>query len=246
MNEINLRFTVVFVTIVLHLAVIIFVVFDIETILPQKPQETRTIILLDLDEIVPAPAPVEVQPQPQPRLLPMPQPVIEPQTQPVIQVIPQPVPLEESEIPLVEEIAEVMIEADPVPEQEIVAAGTSRGEHVDIIHASTPAESEEIYVTQGVVSVLPSLFHDVSFIGELVYPIMAQRSGIEGRVILELFIDRTGTVQRVTILLEEPQGRGFGDAAVSLFLGRKGTPAYDSNGQAVSCRIRRPMQFKLK
>ena len=245
MNETNLRFTVVFIAVMLHLAIIIFVVFDIDTFIPHKPQESRTIILLDLDELLPEPSAVEPQPQPQPRPQPAPQPVIEPQIQPIFQAIPQPVPQEESEIPLVEEIAEIMIEADPVPEQEIVAAGTLRGEPVDVVYATAPAESEEVYVSQGVVSVLPS-FDDTSLTADLVYPLIAQRSGIEGRVILELFVDRTGTVQRVTILLEDPQARGFGDAAVNLFMGRQGTPAYDSNGQAVSCRFRRVVQFRLR
>jgi protein TonB len=133
------------------------------------------------------------------------------------------------EIPQVEEIAEVMIETDIPPVQNVVAAGTL---------------SFENYLQAHQVSVRPG-FDEDAFTSSLVYPPIALRSGIEGRVFLELFVDRTGFVQKVTILREEPEGRGFGEAAVKAFTGRKGTPAY-ANGEAVSCRYRYPVVFKIK
>jgi protein TonB len=80
---------------------------------------------------------------------------------------------------------------------------------------------------------------------DLVYPPIALRSGIEGRVILELFVDRTGAVQKIVILQENPLDRGFGEAAVRAFTDRKGVPAY-ANGEPVSARYRYPVTFKLK
>jgi hypothetical protein len=71
------------------------------------------------------------------------------------------------------------------------------------------------------------------------------RSGIEGRGILELFVDRTGIIQNITILLEEPAGSGFGEAAIRAFLGKKGIPA-TANGEAVSCRYRYPVVFRIR
>jgi protein TonB len=78
-----------------------------------------------------------------------------------------------------------------------------------------------------------------------VYPPIALRSGIEGRVILELFIDRTGQVQRITILQETPPGRGFGEAAVRAFEGQRCSPA-EANGLPVSVRYRYPVSFRIR
>jgi len=91
----------------------------------------------------------------------------------------------------------------------------------------------------------PPQFDAKEIATDLVYPSAALRSGIEGRVILELFVDRTGIVQRVTILREDPEGRGFGEAAVKAFTGRKGIPAV-ANGEAVSARYRYPVTFRKK
>jgi protein TonB len=140
-------------------------------------------------------------------------------------------PPADPEIPQVEEIAEVMIETDIPPVQNVVAAGTLN-------------VTFENYLQAHQVSASPK-FDEDSLVASLVYPPIALRSGIEGRVILELFVDRAGVVQKITILREEPEGRGFGEAAVRVFTGRKGTPAY-ANGEAVSCRYRYPVVFRIK
>jgi protein TonB len=140
-------------------------------------------------------------------------------------------PPADPEIPQVEEIAEVMIETDIPPVQTVVAAGTLN-------------VTFENYLQAHQVSTSPK-FDEDSLVASLVYPPIALRSGIEGRVILELFVDRAGVVQKTTILREEPEGRGFGEAAVRVFAGRKGTPAY-ANGEAVSCRYRYPVVFRIK
>jgi protein TonB len=142
-----------------------------------------------------------------------------------------PPPPEDPEIPQVEEIAEIMIETDIPPVQNVVAAGTL-------------TVSFENYLQMHQVSIAP-VFDEFAFMSALVYPPIAHRSGIEGRVFLELFVDRTGSIQKVTILREEPEGRGFGEAAVKAVSGKKGTPAY-ANGEAVSCRYRYPVIFRLK
>jgi hypothetical protein len=48
----------------------------------------------------------------------------------------------------------------------------------------------------------------------------------------------------VDILRENPENRGFGDAAKKVFLGKQGTPAI-ANGEPVSLRYRRPVRFKI-
>jgi protein TonB len=91
----------------------------------------------------------------------------------------------------------------------------------------------------------PPRFDEKEIIAALVYPPIALRSEIEGRVILELFVDRNGLVQRVTILQETPPGRGFGDAAVKVFQGRRGVPGR-ANGKPVSVRYRYPVSFRIR
>jgi protein TonB len=146
----------------------------------------------------------------------------------------EPPPEEEPEpAPVVEEIAETMIETDVPPDQKVVAAGT----------LLTPRTGED-YLPMHRVSA-PPLFDERLITQALVYPPIALRSGIEGRVILELFIDRTGRVQRITVLQENPPGRGFGEAAVKAFEGQRCRPA-EANGEAVSVRYRYPVTFKIK
>jgi len=142
-----------------------------------------------------------------------------------------PPPPDEPEIPQVEEIAEVMIETDIPPVQNVVPAGTL-------------TVTIDNYLPMHEVSKRP-IFDEEALTSALVYPPIALRSGIEGRVVLELFVDRAGFVQKITILREEPEGKGFGEAAVKAFTGRKGTPAF-ANDEAVSCRYRYPVVFRIK
>jgi len=145
-----------------------------------------------------------------------------------------PPPPPEEDIPHVEAIAETMIETETVPLQTIVATGTLKSndaswdDYLPIHKVSEPPRFDEKDITSA-----------------LMYPPIALRSAIEGRVILELFVDRNGIVQRITILREEPKDRGFGEAAVKAFTGRRGSPAY-ANGEAVSARYRYPVSFKIK
>ena len=151
--------------------------------------------------------------------------------------LPPPPPPDEPEIPQVEAIAETMIETDIPPVQHIVAAGT-------IITPQTQIQPQEDYLPMHRLS-SPPQFDANAIAADLIYPAIALRSGIEGRVILELFVDRTGTVQRIMILREEPEDRGFGEAAVRAFTNRKGTPAM-ANDEPVSARYRYPVSFRIK
>jgi protein TonB len=91
----------------------------------------------------------------------------------------------------------------------------------------------------------PPVFSEEDILKSLVYPPIAQRSGLEGMVYLEIFIDSRGLVQRVDILKENPENSGFGEAAAKAFRGRTCTPAF-ANGAAVAVRYRYPVRFKLK
>jgi protein TonB len=152
---------------------------------------------------------------------------------------PPPPPPEEEPIPMVESIAETMIETEVVPEQIIVDPGTII---TPVIVVAPPSWDD--YLPAHKVSASP-VFDEREILSSLVFPPIALRSGIEGRVILELFVDKNGIVQRIMILREEPQDRGFGEAAVKAFTGKRGTPAM-ANGEPVSSRYRYPVSFKIK
>jgi len=146
-----------------------------------------------------------------------------------------PPPPPEEELPLVEAIAETMIETETVPLQTVVAAGSLK---------TNDTSSWDDYLPMHQVSG-PPRFDENEITAALVYPPIALRSAIEGRVILELFVDRNGLVQRIIILREEPKDRGFGEAAVKAFTGKRCVPAH-ANGEAVSARYRYPVTFKIK
>jgi len=93
---------------------------------------------------------------------------------------------------------------------------------------------------------VPPRFNERQIMANLIYPPLALRSGIEGSVILELFVDKEGIIQHVLILQENPQDRGSGDAAVKAFIGKKVEPARNANGEAISVRYRYPVTFKIK
>ncbi len=146
----------------------------------------------------------------------------------------QEIPPPEPDVPQVEAIAEKMIETDTAPVQQVLGAGVFL---------------TETYLPMNQVSVAPKLDMN-AVMKELVYPPIALRSGIEGKVILELFVDRTGMVQKIVILKEDPPDRGFGEAAEKVFTNRKGVPAFvkkeGEKDEAVSARYRVPLTFKLK
>jgi len=138
------------------------------------------------------------------------------------------------ELPMVEAIAETMIETETAPLQTVVSAGSLKSNDI----------SWDDYLPAHKVSE-PPRFDEREITSALVYPPIALRSAIEGRVILELFVDRNGIVQRITILREEPKDRGFGEAAVRAFTGKRCMPAH-ANGEPVSARYRYPVTFKIK
>ncbi|MFP3090200.1 TonB family protein [Treponema sp. TIM-1] len=147
---------------------------------------------------------------------------------------PPPAPAEN----VVETIAENMTVVEEVPEkQTLVAPGTVTAP------VTVPSPERETYLPQNKITKMP-FFSEEAIREVLIYPPIAQRSGIEGSVILELFIDRDGVVQRVIVLKETPPGRGFGEAAAKAFQGQRCVPA-ESNGTTVGVRYRYPVRFKL-
>ena len=215
LNERHMKLLLFVAVAAVHLILIFFLAFSMTVTTQQAPENARVMRLTDFTEYVPAP----------PR--------------------PPPPPVREAEnVPQVESIAETMIETDIVPEQTVVAPGTliTPGNPVVVIAAIEPTWDDYLPIHR--VSDPPK-FDEREIMSSLVYPPIALRSSIEGRVILELFVDRNGEVQRITILQENPKERGFGEAAVKAFTGKRGTPAMAS-GEPVSARYRYPVSFKIK
>ncbi|MDR0289831.1 MAG: TonB family protein [Treponema sp.] len=105
-------------------------------------------------------------------------------------------------------------------------------------------EDFDNYLPMHVIS-SPPTFNANEIAIDLVYPPDARSSNIEGRVILELFVDQNGLVQKAIVLREEPQGYGFGDAAIIAFKSITGIPAM-ANGKRVPARFRYPLSFRLR
>jgi TonB family protein len=213
--------------------------------------------------------PPREEPGPQEKLPPPreePAPQEEPPPPPVVS--PKETPREEAPPDVVvDDIAEVMIETDAEPVGQIIVepevqtpvdttAAVSR--ETDLLPENPPAVEkgdsanppaqfsappEDEYLPAHRISVLPQFPRD-EILRALIYPPAARRSGIEGRVVLELFIDRTGTIRRIDIVQEEPAGRGFGEAARTAFQNILCKPA-KANGQDVSARVRYPVSFRL-
>jgi len=142
----------------------------------------------------------------------------------------------QQETPVVEAEAETLIEVDEKPPE---AASPPPG-----AATASSADGSESYLPQNKVSRLPSL-SEKEIRSNLVYPPIALRTGIEGTVYLELFIDRDGIIRRVRILKEDPPNRGFGEAAVRAFEGLRAKPA-QSNGEPVAVRYRYPVRFQIR
>jgi len=206
----NVRLIIFAVVGVFHAVLILFFAVNVHSApVHERYEPVRVMRLTDFEEIVPPPPP---PPRPPP---------------------PPPVPIPQ-DVPVVEAIAEVMIEVEVVPEQAVVAPGT-------IVVQTSPWDD---FLPAGRVTT-PPIFDERAIAADLVFPPLALRSGIEGRVILELFVDRNGMVQHIRILREYPEGRGFGEAAERVFVGRRGIPAV-VDGDPVAARFRYPISFRIR
>ncbi|MDR2418307.1 MAG: energy transducer TonB [Treponema sp.] len=187
----------------LHVVLIFFLVFTMNTIASETEPVADIMKLVDVqEETPPPPPPPEEEPPP-------------------------------SEQNTVEAVAANMKAVDVVPQQTVVP--------------STPrlvVQTQEIeYLPAHKISKPPQFSTQVR--SQLVYPPIAQRSGVEGMVILDMFIDAQGNIQRIEVLKEDPPGRGFAEAALNAFRGVKATPA-EANGKAVGTRYRYPIRFTIK
>ena len=104
------------------------------------------------------------------------------------------------------------------------------------------AAAEPDYLPQFKITDLP-LLPVKELLARIQYPPLAAKQGIEATVYLELLIDETGKIRKVTVL-KDP-GYGFAEAAVNALSGITCVPAKVA-GQAVAVRYRYPVRFALK
>jgi protein TonB len=111
--------------------------------------------------------------------------------------------------------------------------------------ASAPAagsSSEPVYMPQFNITDVP-VVPAKEVLAKIVYPPLAAKQGIEAIVYLELFIDDTGRIRKITVL-KDP-GYGFAEVAVNALSGIICVPA-KIEGKAVAVRFRYPVRFALK
>jgi protein TonB len=136
----------------------------------------------------------------------------------------------------IETIAETMIETDEAPPPPVLYT-------TEAAPVTAPVE-QIVYLPQYMVTTL-AVLPENEILRAIVYPRIALSSGIEGTVYLELFIDSSGNIRDITILRENPPGRGFGEAAVNALKGIRAKPA-EANGTTVAARLRYNYTFKIK
>jgi protein TonB len=151
---------------------------------------------------------------------------------------PPPVPQQQ----IVEAIAETMVETDEVPQDQVVVASLPYEAPPQRVQSQS---RDREYLPQHQVSKVP-VFSEGDIRKNLVYPPIALRSNIEGVVILALFVDAQGEIRRITVLKEEPSGRGFGEAAVKAFQGIRAISPAEANGAAVGVQYRYPIRFTIR
>jgi protein TonB len=133
-------------------------------------------------------------------------------------------------------------EEPPVVTEEPAETVLETEEPVEPAPPPPPVDREPQYLPQHRISKPPEIPTE-TIRSRVAYPVLANRQGIEGVVYLELFIDETGTVERIEILREP--GYGLGEAAAAAFEGVSVVPA-EANGRPVAVRFRYPVRFELR
>ena len=160
-------------------------------------------------------------------------------------LFPAPPPAENDTVMNLADVAPPSQPAPPPPPQPAEESAPSR------VPAPAPApeqprtaaaSTEPDYLPQFKIEQTPQ-FPEQQILGQMVYPPLAAKQGLEGTVILELSIDAQGTIRRITVL-KDP-GFGFAEAAVKALQGIRVQPAR-AGGQAVAVRYRYPIRFTLK
>lgn len=101
---------------------------------------------------------------------------------------------------------------------------------------------ETNYYTINTVTIRPQ-FNRSLLASKIVYPNLAKRQGKEGTVVLRLFIDVKGNIERIVV--EEDPGYGFAEAAIKAFSNIQTTPAV-LGSKPVPVTLLYPIRFTLQ
>jgi protein TonB len=156
-------------------------------------------------------------------------------------------------IPPVEEkiqiVKKLKLEEDAMPddpnfketENNVVNANPDGDENAKALSQSEGDNGTIDYMPQNKIDEAPVL-PSADIRSKVVYPPLANKQGIEGNVVLELYIDKAGVIRKI-IVLKDP-GYGFAEAALKAMEGIRCTPAM-ANGSPVAVRFRYPFRFTL-
>jgi len=78
------------------------------------------------------------------------------------------------------------------------------------------------------------------------YPKEAEEAGIEGEVLVEVFVGKNGNVLKAVVLKESGTHVGFEDAALEAAWKGKWKPAETAKGEKVGVWVAYPISFSLK
>lgn len=139
-----------------------------------------------------------------------------------------------------------LVPVQPKIAEETVVSETPVVESAEVAETVSVAREPDwdSYVPMHKISKIP-VMPEAEIRARVRYPELALRAGIEGVVFLELYIDEAGTVRRVTLLKEDPKGKGFAEAAMKALEGMTCAPA-EANGKSVAVKFRYPMRFSVK
>ncbi len=132
----------------------------------------------------------------------------------------------------------------PEPEVKKDAIEVNKQDAVAEDVVATDKEIKELdidYLPQSKLSELPGINYDL-IKSRIVYPPLADKQGLSGKVILLLYIDSAGNLKKVEVLKDFNPGFGFAEAAVKALTGLRFTPA-KVNGVPVAVMYKYPIVF---
>lgn len=215
---------------------------SVKTNIPSAPEQPKVISvktkLVEPSISEPSPAGAEPLPSSDDGVVPIetlvtPEVVIEPETKP----LPASVEATEQNIPKPEEEQPTTSLDESAATEESIASVAASAIASDPLPSLVDGYYEATKTDQA-----PS-FDRTSLTSRIRYPALAKRQGIEGLVMLRLFISASGKVERIEV--EEDPGYGLAEAAVKAFTGLQGEPAV-LGGKAVPVTLRYPVRFSLK
>jgi len=135
---------------------------------------------------------------------------------------------------------------EPTPDTITIRDQPTASEHVvetdeKVLEIHGDSSGDIDYLPQHKISVIPDI-PTQTILSRIEYPPMAMKQGIEGVVYLELFIDESGLIRKISVL-KDP-GYGFAEAAIAAIVGLRCKPA-SANGTPVAVRFRYPIRFAI-